>query len=127
MKVTSINYFDRAVDGSALAAFKETAEYKAAVGRSKKEGNFSLYQNEVETRFTNLVSTSEGNVDIDIDYISLDEYGINVYTSDSHGLPVILFKFENAKPGVGDRELTPAEKELLEAIVSEYELTDIEL
>lgn len=127
MKIVSINYFNRVINSAALAAFKESAEYKAAISRYKGGWEFIRYQNEVEARFTNIVPTSEGNVNIDVDYITLDEYGITAYTSESRGFPAVLFKFANAELGDVDRELTSAEKELLESIVSEYDLTDIEL
>lgn len=128
MKIVSINYFNRVVDGAALAAFKETAEYKEAVERCEGDWAFSHYQDEVEERFTSFIPTSNGDENIAVDYVVPSEYGITCYIrNDSISVPVVRFKFSNAKLGAADRELTAGEKELLEAIVSEFKLTDIEL
>lgn len=128
MKIVSINYFNRVVDGAALAAFKETAEYKEAVEGCKGDWAFAHYQDEVEKRFTSFIPTSEGDTDIVVDYIHTSEYGITGYIrNDGASLPVVRFKFEGAKLGTADRELTSAEKGLLETIVSEFKLTGIEL
>lgn len=128
MKIVSINYFNRVVDGAALAAYKQTAEYAEGIERCEGDWAFARYQDEVEERFTNFIPTSEGDANIAVDYIHTSEYGITGYIrNDSISLPVVRFKFANAKLGDADRELTPADKELLEAIVSEFKLTNIEL
>lgn len=128
MKVTSINYFDRVIDGAALAAYKETAEYQEAVERCEGDWAFSRLQDEVESEFTNTVPTSKGDTNIAIDYVIPSEYGITGYIRvDGAGIPVVRFKFEGSKLGTADRELTLAKKELLTAIVSEFKLTNIEL
>ena len=127
MKVTYINYFDRPIDAAALAAYKDTAEYQEAVERCQGDWAFSRLQDEVESEFTNTVPTSNGNIDIAIDYVIPSEYGITGYVRvDGTGIPVVRFKFANAKLGAADRELIPAEKELLSAIVDEFKLVDVE-
>ena len=128
MKVTSINYFDRILDQVALEAYKQTAEYAEGVEKCQGDWAFAHYQDEVEAEVTNTVPTSKGIPDVAIDYVIPTEYGITGYVRiDGVGIPVIRFKFEGAKLGTTDRELTPAEKGLLETIVSEFKLTGIEL
>ena len=128
MKIVSINYFNRVVDGAALAAYKETAEYAEGVEKCQGDWAFAYYQDEVEAEFTNTVPTSEGNTDTAIDYVIPSEYGITGYIRvNGAGIPVVRFKFANAKLGAVDRELTADERAWLEAIVSEFKLTDIEL
>lgn len=128
MKVTSINYFDRVIDGAGLAAYKETAEYQEAVERCEGDWAFSRLQDEVESEFTNTVPTSKGDTDIAIDYVIPSEYGITGYIRvDGAGIPVVRFKFEGSKLGTADRELTSAEKEMLSAIIDEFKLVDVEL
>lgn len=95
MKVTSINYFDRVVDGAALAAYKQTAEYAEGVERCEGDWAFARYQDEVEAEFTNTVPTSKGIPDIAIDYVIPSEYGITGYIRvNGAGIPVVRFKFE---------------------------------
>ena len=128
MKVTSINYFDRVIDGAGLAAYKETAEYQEAVERCEGDWAFSRLQDEVESEFTNTVPTSKGDTDIAIDYVIPSEYGITGYIRvNGAGIPVVRFKFSNAKLSAADRELTADEREWLSAIVDEFKLVDIEL
>ena len=128
MKVTSINYFDRVIDGAGLAAYKETAEYQEAVERCEGDWAFSRLQDEVESEFTNTVPTSKGDTDIAIDYVIPSEYGITGYIRvDGAGIPVVRFKFEGSKLGTADRELTSTEKEMLSAIIDEFKLVDVEL
>lgn len=128
MKVTSINYFDRVIDGAGLAAYKETAEYQEAVERCEGDWAFSRLQDEVESEFTNTVPTSKGDTDIAIDYVIPSEYGITGYIRvDGAGIPVVRFKFEGSKLGTADRELTSAEKEMLSAIIDEFKLVDVEI
>lgn len=128
MKVTSINYFNRVVDGAALAAFKETAEYAEGIERCEGDWSFARYQDEVEERFTSFIPTSNSDENIAVDYVVPSEYGITCYIrNDGAGIPVVRFKFSNAKLGAADRELTAEEGRLLEAIVSEFKLTGIEL
>lgn len=128
MKVTSINYFDRVVDGAALAAYKQTAEYAEGVERCEGDWAFARYQDEVEAEFTNTVPTSKGIPDIAIDYVIPSEYGITGYIRvNGAGIPVVRFKFEGAKLSAADRELTADEREWLSAIVDEFKLVDIEL
>lgn len=128
MKVTSINYFDRVIDGAALVAYKETAEYQEAVERCEGDWAFSRLQDEVESEFTNTVPTSKGIPDVAIDYVIPTEYGITGYIRiDGAGIPVVRFKFEGAKLGATDRELTVDEREWLSTIVDEFKLVDIEL
>nr|DAY34655.1 MAG TPA: hypothetical protein [Caudoviricetes sp.] len=128
MKVTSINYFNRVVDGAALAAYKQTAEYAEGVEKCQGDWAFAHYQDEVEAEFTTTVPTSEGSADIEIDYVIPSEYGITGYIRvNGAGIPVVRFKFSNAKLGAADRELTADEREWLSAIVDEFKLVDIEL
>lgn len=128
MKIVSINYFNRVVDGAALAAYKQTAEYAEGVEKCEGDWAFAQYQDEVEAEFTNTVPTSEGNTDIAIDYVIPSEYGITGYVRvNGAGIPVVRFKFEGSKLGTADRELTPAEKEMLSAIIGEFKLVDVEL
>ena len=128
MRVMTINYFNRVIDGAALAAFKQTAEYAEGVEKCQGDWAFAKYQDEAEARFMNIVPTSEGSDDIMVDYVIPTEYGITGYIRvDDVSIPVVCFKFEGSKLSTGDRELTSAEKELLEAIVSEFKLTNIEL
>ena len=128
MKVTSINYFDRVVNGAALAAYKPTAEYAEGVERCEGDWAFARYQDEVEAEFTNTVPTSKGIPDIAIDYVIPSEYGITGYIRvNGAGIPVVRFKFEGAKLSAADRELTADEREWLSAIVDEFKLVDIEL
>ena len=128
MKVTSINYFNRVVDGAALAAYKQTAEYAEGVERCEGDWAFARYQDEVEAEFTNTVPTSKGIPDIAIDYVIPSEYGIIGYIRvNGAGIPVVRFKFEGAKLSAADRELTADEREWLSAIVDEFKLVDIEL
>lgn len=128
MKIVSINYFDQVLDQVALEAYKQTAEYADGVEKCQGDWAFAQYQDEVEKRFTSFIPTSEGDTGIAVDYIRTSEYGITGYVrNDGMGIPVVRFKFANAKLTDADRELTSAEKELLEAIVSEFKLTNIEL
>lgn len=128
MKIVSINYFNRVLDKVALEAYKQTAEYAEGVERCQGDWAFSHYQDEVEAEFTNTVPTSEGNTDTAIDYVIPSEYGITGYIRvNGAGIPVVRFKFANAKLGAADRELTADEREWLSAIVDEFKLTNIEL
>ena len=128
MKVTSINYFNRVVDGAALAAYKQTTEYAEGVEKCQGDWAFSQYQDKVEAEFTTTVPTSEGNTDTAIDYVISSEYGITGYIRvNGAGIPVVRFKFSNAKLSAADRELTADEREWLSAIVDEFKLVDIEL
>ena len=128
MKIVSINYFNRVVDDAALAAYKQTAEYAEGVEKCEGDWAFAHYQDEVEAEFTNTVPTSEGDTNLAIDYVIPSEYGITGYIRvDGAGLPVVRFKFANAKLGTADRELTADEREWLSAIVDEFKLADIEL
>lgn len=129
MKIVSINYFDQVLDQVALEAYKQTAEYAEGVERCEGDWAFAHYQDEVEAEFTNTVTTAEGDTNIAIDYATQSEYGITCYIRDAGGMsiPVVRFKFEGAKLGAADRELTSAEKELLKNIVSVFNLTNIEL
>ena len=128
MKIVSINYFDQVLDQVALEAYKQTAEYAEGVEKCQGDWAFAHYQDKVEERFTSFIPTSEGNADIAIDYVHTSEYGITGYVrNDGTNVPVVRFKFANANLGAADRELTSAEKELLEAVVSEFKLTNIEL
>lgn len=128
MKVTSINYFNQVLDQVALEAYKQTAEYAEGVERCQGDWAFAQYQDEVEAEFTTTVPTSEGDTDIAIDYVITSEYGITGYIRvNGTGIPVVRFKFEGAKLGAADRELTSVERGLLEHVVSEFKLTDIEL
>lgn len=128
MKVTSINYFDRVIDGAGLAAYKETAEYQEAVERCEGDWAFSRLQDEVEDRFASIIPTSNADENITIDYVIPSEYGITGYIqANGTSIPVVRFKFEGSKLGAADRELTSAERALLVAIVSEFKLTNIEL
>ena len=128
MKVTSINYFDRVINGAALAAFKETAEYKEAIERCQGDWAFGRYQDEVEDNFASIIPTSEGNPDVAIDYAVKSECSITCYIrNDSGSIPVVRFKFEGAKLGTADRALTADEREWLSAIVDEFKLVDVEL
>lgn len=128
MKIVSINYFNRVVDGAALAAFKETAEYAEGIEKCQGSWAFAQYQDAVEDKFASIIPTAEGNPDVAIDYAVKSECSITCYIrNDSASIPVVRFKFANAKLTDADRELTSAEKELLEDIVSEFKLTGIEL
>ena len=128
MKIVSINYFNRILDQVALEAYKQTAEYAEGVERCEGDWSFARYQDEVEAEFTNTVPTSEGIPDVAIDYVIPTEYGITGYIRiDGAGIPVVRFKFEGAKLGATDRELTADEREWLSAIVDEFKLVDIEL
>ena len=128
MKVTSINYFNRVVDGAALAAYKQTTEYAEGVESCQGDWAFSHYQDEVEAEFTTTVPISEGNTDTAIDYVIPSEYGITGYIRvNGAGIPVVRFKFSNAKLSAADRELTADEREWLSAIIDEFKLVDIEL
>ena len=128
MKVTSINYFNRVLDQVALEAYKQTAEYTDGVEKCQGDWAFARYQDEVESEFTNTVPTSEGIPDVAIDYVIPTEYGITGYIRvNGAGIPVVRFKFEGAKLGAADRELTSAEKEMLSAIIDEFKLVDVEL
>lgn len=128
MKIVSINYFDQVLDQVALEAYKQTAEYAEGVEKCQGDWAFAHYQDEVEAEFTNTVPTSKGIPDIAIDYVIPTEYGITGYVRvDGAGIPVVRFKFEGAKLGAADRELTSVEKELLKNIVSVFNLTNIEL
>ena len=128
MKIVSINYFDQVLDQVALEAYKQTTEYTEGVEKCQGDWAFAHYQDEVEAEFTNTVPTSKGIPDIAIDYVIPTEYGITGYVRiDGAGIPVVRFKFEGAKLGAADRELTSAEKELLKNIVSVFNLTNIEL
>lgn len=128
MKIVSINYFNRVVDGAALAAYKQTAEYAEGVEKCQGDWAFAKYLDDVEAEFTSTVPTSEGHVDIAIDYVIPSEYGITGYVRvDGAGIPVVRFKFASAKLTGADRELTADEREWLNAIVDEFKLVDIEL
>ena len=128
MKIVSINYFNRVLDKVALEAYKQTAEYTEGVEKCQGDWAFAKYLDDVEAEFTNTVPTSEGNVDIVIDYVIPSEYGITGYVRvDGAGIPVVRFKFANAKLTDTDRELTSAEKEMLSAIIDEFKLVDVEL
>ena len=128
MKIVSINYFNRVLDKVALEAYKQTAEYAEGVESCQGDWAFAKYLDDVEAEFTSTVPTSEGNVDIAIDYVIPSEYGITGYVRvDGAGIPVVRFKFANAKLGATDRELTSAEKEMLSAIIDEFKLVDVEL
>jgi hypothetical protein len=128
MKIVSINYFNRVVDGAALAAYKQTAEYAEGVEKCEGDWAFAHYQDEVEAEFTNTVPTSNGTPDVVIDYVIPTEYGITGYVRiDGAGIPVVRFKFEGAKLGTADRELTADEREWLSAIIDEFKLVNVEL
>ena len=129
MKIVSINYFNQVLDQVALEAYKNTAEYQEAVERCEGDWAFSRLQDEVETRFTTTVPTSEGNTDIAIDGAIQSEYSITCYIIGTGGMsiPVVRFKFEGSKLGAADRELTADEREWVNAIVDEFKLVDIEL
>ena len=128
MKIVSINYFNQVLDQVALEAYKQTAEYAEGVERCEGDWAFAHYQDEVEAEFTNTVPTSKGIPDVAIDYVIPTEYGITGYIRiDGAGIPVVRFKFEGAKLGAADRELTADEREWLSAIVNEFKLVDIEL
>ena len=128
MKIVSINYFNQVLDQVALEAYKQTAEYQEAVERCEGDWAFSRYQDEVENNFTSIIPTSEGNPDVAIDYAIKSECSITCYIrNDSASVPVVRFKFANAKLTDADRELTSAEKELLSAIIDEFKLVDVEL
>lgn len=128
MKIVSINYFNRVLDKVALEAYKQTAEYAEGVEKCQGDWAFARYQDEVEAEFTNTVPTSKGVPDVAIDYVIPTEYGITGYIRiDGAGIPVVRFKFEGAKLGANDRELTADEREWLSAIVDEFKLADIEL
>ena len=129
MKIVSINYFNRVVDGAALAAFKETAEYAEGIERCQGGWAFAQYQDTVEDKFASVIPTAEGDTNIAIDYAIQSEYSITCYIRDTNGMsmPIVRFKFEGAKLGDTDRELTSAEKEMLSAIIDEFKLVDVEL
>ena len=128
MKIVSINYFDRVLDQVAFEAYKQTTEYAEGVEKRQGDWAFAHYQDEVEAEFTNTVPTSKGIPDIAVDYVIPSEYGITGYIRvNGAGIPVVRFKFANAKLGATDRELTADEREWLSAIVNEFKLTDIEL
>lgn len=128
MKIVSINYFNQVLDQVALEAYKNTAEYQEAVEKCAGDWAFANLNDEIESRFTTTIPVSEGDIDIAIDYVIPSEYGITGYVRDNGiGVPVIRFKFANAKLGSADRELTSAERELLSAIVDEFKLVDVEL
>ena len=128
MKIVAINYFDRVLDQVALEAYKQTAEYAEGVEKCQGDWAFSHYQDEVEAEFTNTVPTSEGTPDVAVDYVIPTEYGITGYVRvDGAGIPVVRFKFEGAKLGATDRELTADEREWLSAIIDELKLVDVEL
>ena len=129
MKVTSINYFNRVVDGAALAAYKQTAEYAEGVEKCQGDWAFAQYQDTVEDKFASVIPTAEGDTNIAIDYAIQSEYSITCYIRDTNGMsmPIVRFKFEGAKLGDADRELTSAEKEMLSAIIDEFKLVDVEL
>lgn len=128
MKIVSINYFNRVLDKVALEAYKQTTEYAEGVESCQGDWAFARYQDEVEAEFTNTVPTSTGIPDIAIDYVIPTEYGITGYIRiDGAGIPVVRFKFEGAKLGATDRELTADEREWLSAIIDEFKLVDIEL
>ena len=128
MKIVSINYFNQVLDQVALEAYKQTAEYAEGVERCEGDWSFARYQDEVEAEFTNTIPTSESSDGLAVDYVIPSEYGITGYVRvDGAGIPVVRFKFDNAKLGAADRELTAEEGRLLEAIVSEFKLTGIEL
>lgn len=128
MKIVSINYFNQVLDQVALEAYKNTAEYQEAVEKCAGDWAFANLNDEIESRFTTTIPVSEGDIDIAIDYVIPSEYGITGYVRDNGiGVPVIRFKFANAKLGATDRELTADEREWLNAIVDEFKLVDIEL
>ena len=128
MKIVSINYFNRVLDKVALEAYKQTAEYAEGVEKCQGDWAFAKYLDDVEAEFTSTVPTSNGIPDIAVDYVIPSEYGITGYIRiDGAGIPVVRFKFEGAKPGATDRELTADEREWLSAIVDEFKLADIEL
>lgn len=128
MKIVSINYFNRVLDKVALEAYKQTAEYAEGVEKCQGDWAFARYQDEVEAEFTNTVPTSKGIPDIAVDYVIPSEYGITGYIRiDGAGIPVVRFKFEGAKLGTADRELTADEREWLSAIIDEFKLVSIEL
>ena len=128
MKIVSINYFNRVLDKVALEAYKQTAEYVEGVENCQGDWAFAKCLDDVEAEFTSTVPTSEGNVDIAIDYVIPSEYGITGYVRvDGAGIPVVRFKFANAKLTDADRELISAEKEMLSAIIDEFKLVDVEL
>ena len=128
MKIVSINYFNQVLDQVALEAYKNTAEYQEAVEKCAGDWAFANLNDEIESRFTTTIPVSEGNVDIAIDYVIPSEYGITGYVRvDGAGIPVVRFKFANAKLTDTDRELTSAEKDMLSAIIDEFKLVDVEL
>ena len=129
MKIVSINYFNQVLDQVALEAYKNTAEYQEAVEKCAGDWAFANLNDEIESRFTTIIPVSEGDIDIAIDYATQSEYSITCYIRDTNGMsmPIVRFKFEGAKLGSADRELTSAERELLSAIVDEFKLVDVEL
>lgn len=126
MNVTRIHYFDRVVDEIALANFKKTAEYDAAVAECKGDWAFSHYQDKLRDRFTRFVPVLKHRGDVAIDYITISKHAITGFIRDSVNVPVIRFKFDTAKLGIG-RRLTSEEKSLLDEVIREYKISDISL
>jgi len=129
MKIVSINYFNRVLDKVALEAYKQTAEYVEGAEKCQGDWAFARYQDAVEDKLVSVIPTAEGDTNIAIDYAIQSEYSITCYIRDTNGMsmPIVRFKFEEAKLGDTDRELTSAEKEMLSAIIDEFKLVDVEL